>query len=180
MTSPWRMVGALFVVTAVSAAALSAVYRATEEPRRRIKAAEEERLRREVLPSAERFKSVRRGGAEFFEGYDGKGSLVGFVAKGTARGYGGDVVVLVGLDRDLRVVAVRVLEQKETPGLGTRATEPPFLRQFRGLKAEDLKLKRYGGKIDAITGATITSRAVTEAAREAAESVARALGRDGG
>ena len=180
MTGPGRMVGALFAVTAVSAAALSAVYRATEGPRERIKAQEEERLRKEVLPAAARFESVRKGGAEFFEGFDEKGSLVGFVAKGRARGYGGDVVVLVGLDKDLRVVAVRVLEQKETPGLGTKATEPPFLRQFKGLRAEDLKLRRYGGKVDAITGATITSRAVTEAAREAAESVAKALGRDGG
>ena len=178
MTSPGRMVGVLFAVTAVSAAALSAIYKVTEEPRERIKAQEEERLRRQVLPMAERFKLVRSGGAEFFEGYDGRGALVGFVAKGSAKGYGGDVVVLVGLDKDLRVVGVRVLEQKETPGLGTKATEPPFLRQFRGLKVEDIKLRRYGGKVDAITGATITSRAVTEAARKAVKAVAKALERE--
>ena len=53
------------------------------------------------------------------------------------------------------------------------------MRQFKGLEIGELKLRRYGGKIDAITGATITSRAVTEAAREAAEAVARGLGREG-
>jgi len=180
MAGPGRMVGVIFVITAVSGASLSAVYKATEGPRERVKAAEEERMRREVLPGAVKFKLVRIGGAEFFQGFDGMGSLVGFVAKGKARGYGGEVVVLVGMDREMRLVGVRVLEHKETPGLGTKATEPPFLRQFKGLRAGDLKLRRYGGKIDAITGATITSRAVTEAAREAAESVARGMGRDRG
>lgn len=179
MMGPWRMVTILVAVTAVSAASLSAVYRATEEPRRRIKAQEEEKSRREVLPSATKFKRVAKGEREFFKGYDEKGALVGFVAKGSARGYGGEMVVLVGLDRNLRVVGVRVLEQKETPGLGTKATEPQFLRQLRGKRPRDLKLRRYGGKIDAITGATITSRAVTEAAKEAAEAVLEGLMRGG-
>ncbi len=170
-----KLVGTLVVVTAVSAASLSAVFKVTEEPRERIKAAEEEKLRREVLPQALRFEKAMCGEFEFYKGYRG-GKLVGFVAKGAAKGYGGEVKVLVGVDNSFRVTGVRVLEHKETPGLGSKATEPSFLRQFEKLKVDDLKLRKDGGKIDAITGATITSRAVTEATKEAVEAVSRAVG----
>lgn len=90
------------------------------------------------------------------------------------RGYGGPVKVLVGLEGDpagtVEVRGYRFLEHKETPGLGTKALEPPFARQFDGFEVprEPLKVKKDGGTVDAITGATITSRVVAESISEAA------------
>ncbi|MEO0085277.1 MAG: FMN-binding protein, partial [candidate division WOR-3 bacterium] len=56
-----------------------------------------------------------------------------------------------------------------TPGLGLKATDESFLSQFVGKTAAETRLTREGGTIDAITGATITSRAVTDGIREAME-----------
>lgn len=90
------------------------------------------------------------------------------------RGYGGPVKVLVGLEGDpagtVKVRGYRFLEHKETPGLGTKALEPPFATQFEGFEVPTgpLKVKKDGGTVDAITGATITSRVVAESIGEAA------------
>jgi electron transport complex protein RnfG len=62
-----------------------------------------------------------------------------------------------------------VLEQKETPGLGTKMTEDKFLNQFKGINISDFKLavKKDGGDVDALTGATISSRAFCDATQMA-------------
>ncbi|MFA4843484.1 MAG: FMN-binding protein [Candidatus Margulisiibacteriota bacterium] len=81
------------------------------------------------------------------------------------RGYGGPVVLLVGVSNEKKVVGIKVLSQKETPGLGAKVVERGFLDQFIGKGANDpLEPKK---DIDAITGATITSRAVCEGVRQA-------------
>ena len=88
-------------------------------------------------------------------------------------GYGGDVVVMSAVDLESnRVYGVRVTQHKETPGVGTRAMEPSYLNKYvnRTVK-EDIKLKKDGGQIDAITGATRSSRAVAEGVDRAANFV---------
>jgi len=87
-----------------------------------------------------------------------------FIAKG--RGYGGEISTLVGIDKDLAIKQITVLSNTETPGLGTRITLASFSDQFKGLKSMDVVLSRDGGKVDAITGATISSRAVTDSVKK--------------
>jgi Na+-translocating ferredoxin:NAD+ oxidoreductase subunit G len=87
-----------------------------------------------------------------------------FIASGS--GYGGDIDILVGLDSGFEIKGVSILSQTETPGLGSRITESLFTDQFKGLSLSDIALKSEGGKIDAITGATISSRAVVNAIKE--------------
>lgn len=83
-------------------------------------------------------------------------------------GYSGHIALLVGITAESTIAAVRVTEHRETPGLGdiieTRKSD--WIRQFDGLSLDDLALAP-GGAVDAITGATITSRAVTHAVRDA-------------
>ncbi|MGQ7249935.1 RnfABCDGE type electron transport complex subunit G [Halomonas sp. V046] len=83
-------------------------------------------------------------------------------------GYSGHIALLVGITAESTITAVRVTEHRETPGLGdiieTRKSD--WIRQFDGLSLHDLALAPDGA-IDAITGATITSRAVTHAVRDA-------------
>jgi len=73
-------------------------------------------------------------------------------------------VVKVGFDNELKVKAVRILEQTETPGLGAKITEHGFLDQFAGKSGNELYLKKYHkeGTLDAVTGATISSKAVSD------------------
>lgn len=82
----------------------------------------------------------------------------------SSRGYGGPIVLLVGVSRENKVLGLKVLSQKETPGLGNKVAGQRWLRQFIGRgPADPLEPKK---DIDAITGATITSRAVCEGVRK--------------
>jgi electron transport complex protein RnfG len=95
---------------------------------------------------------------------DGEKAGYAFMASGS--GYGGNIDILVGLDSGFGIKGVSILSQTETPGVGNKITESSFTDQFKGLSASDIALKSEGGKIDAITGATISSRAVVDAIRE--------------
>ncbi len=84
-----------------------------------------------------------------------------------AVGYGGPIDILVGLEKDNALRGIKIISQKETPGLGAKITEAAFLDQFAGQIGKTLALTKDGGTIDAITGATISSSAVVEAVKEA-------------
>jgi electron transport complex protein RnfG len=89
--------------------------------------------------------------------------VLGYTFIATGSGYGGDISILVGMDTEYNIKGVEVLSHTETPGLGGRITESGFTDQFVGLSADQVALSRDGGSVDAITGATISSRAVVEA-----------------
>ena len=93
----------------------------------------------------------------------------GFTAEGrSGAGYGGDIVLMVGFKTDKKtVISYKVLEASETPGLGMKLKTPEFAGQFKGRDGSALKVKKDGGDIEAITSATITSRAVCEAIADA-------------
>ena len=83
-------------------------------------------------------------------------------------GYGGEIRLMVGFKADKEtVISYKVLAASETPGLGMKLSTPEFAGQFRGKRAAALKVKKDGGEIEAITSATITSRAVCEAIADA-------------
>jgi electron transport complex protein RnfG len=123
-------------------------------------------------PITDRFK-LKDGDAErsFFVGvFDGKPDTVAFESSG--KGYGGDIGLMVGVNlEDGKIVGVGVTTHSETPGLGSRAkTDPTFVAQFPGQPiAETFKVKADGGQVDALSGATFTSRGVAAALTEAGE-----------
>ncbi|MBK7094937.1 MAG: RnfABCDGE type electron transport complex subunit G [Saprospiraceae bacterium] len=87
----------------------------------------------------------------------------------TDQGYNGLIKLMVGLDTLGIIKNIAVLEQKETPGLGTKINTEKFLEQYRGKDPGKwkLKVKKDGGETDAITGATISSRAFNDAVQKA-------------
>ena len=85
-------------------------------------------------------------------------------------GFGGAVDTMVGIDSDGKVTGISVISaSSETPGLGARSTEPEFQAQFAGQVGTEVAVAKDGGSIDALTGATITSRAVSEGVVAAAQ-----------
>ena len=98
---------------------------------------------------------------------DGKRIGYAFLAKG--KGYGGEIDILVGLKNETTVKGIVIISQRETPGLGTKITERWFTDRFNNKNIGDIELKKNGGKIERITGATISSTAVVKAVRESAE-----------
>lgn len=103
---------------------------------------------------------------------DAAGARIGFVIKSTYRGYGGNVPVLVGIDKDGKVASLKILSNEETPGLGKKVEGKSFFSQFIGkpiskaLTVNPAETDKT--RVDAVAGATISSRAVTEAINQAA------------
>lgn len=96
--------------------------------------------------------------------------LVGYaVNTNTKKGFSGNISLMAGFKPDGTIINISVLEQKETPGLGTKMTEPLFKDQFNDKNPStfNLKVKKDGGPVDAITAATISSRAFCDAIQRA-------------
>jgi len=90
---------------------------------------------------------------------------IGFAFLAMGKGYGGNIDILVGLENETTVKGITIVSHLESPGLGARITESVFTDQFTGLNIDDVVLKRDGGQIDAITGASISSESVVDAIR---------------
>ena len=123
----------------------------------------EEAARYEMIPEADNFESVVIDGLppavrEVFRSTNNVGHI--FVV--TASGYGGEMTIICGIAPDGRLIKSKALQQTETKGLGSKITEAPFMNQFDGMDS------RLDGLI-AITGATISSEAYTNAIRDAFE-----------
>jgi len=114
-------------------------------------------------PLVDRFK-IKDGNVErsFFVGkFDDKLDTVAFESYG--KGYGGDIGLMVGVNLNTdKILGVGVTTLSETPGVGSRAkTDPDFVAQFAGRPLmETFKVKADGGQVDALSGATVTSRGV--------------------
>ena len=127
---------------------------------------EEQNALREIVPEADSFKEKTLGGIDYFDAMKGN-KLIGYCIKVIGNGYNGFIRLIVGIDLEGKIKGVRVLEHQETPGLGAKIDEvrpgekdPWFLRQFIDKSATTIEVKK---DIDAITGATISSKAVTDA-----------------
>ena len=160
----------LFLLAAVAGLALGFTNAVTSGPIQQQQATAADEARRNVLPAADTFTQVTmpKGLKDAYAGYDAAGALVGKTGTIVTKGYGGEIEITVGVDQNgaLTGISVGGASFSETAGLGARSKEPWFAEQFIGKNAP-VSLKKDGGDIDAITSATITSRAVTKAVNEA-------------
>ena len=160
------LVLSLTIISGVCAAVLAYVDSITKGPIADMKVKQEQAAVKAVLPAG--VDKVEQAG-DCFVGKDAAGKVVGYAAKGSdAGGYGGDVVLMVGFKADRKTVeCYKTLAASETPGLGMKLNSPEFAGQFAGKDGASLKVKKDGGVIEAITSATITSRAVCRAIADA-------------
>lgn len=121
--------------------------------------------RRALLPAAEGFTEVAvpAGAAENVTEIYSADNGAGFVVTAQAKGYGGDVPVMVAFNAEGSIAAVKFLDNSETPGLGQKVKTDAFQSQFSGMAAEAFTLS----DVDALTGATISSRAAVTAVNAA-------------
>ena len=160
------LVVSLTAISGICAAVLAYVNEITKEPIAEMKVKKEQSAVKAVLPNGA-VKVEEKGG--FYVGTDAAGKVVGYAAKGMdAGGYGGDIVLMVGFRADKKTVeCYKTLAASETPGLGMNLNTPEFSSQFGGKDGSSLSVKKDGGEIEAITAATITSRAVCRAIADA-------------
>ncbi|HDN98112.1 MAG: hypothetical protein DRP67_04270 [Candidatus Omnitrophota bacterium] len=163
----------LFLVTSLCGFLLAEVYKATSPKIEKQKRLEEEKLNKEIFPEGEKFEKVKKGDVEYFVVYDKKKRKIGRIYTIKSLGYGGYIYLKVGIDNNFKIKGVKILQHNETPGLGAKITEDKFLNQFKNIGIENLYLKKDNpkGKIDSITGATISSRAVVNGIRKLMEKI---------
>jgi len=166
-----RLVFVLTTICAVSSALLAMVYNQTKEP---IAAALEQRTKlaaAQVMPAglSDPEKMVVGGNTFFVCRQDGK--IISVAVEGRSKnGYSGDVALMVGMDTvGNTLVGYEVVESTETPGLGTKITSDAFRKPLlgRALSGNWKVKKDKGGDVDAVTAATISSRAALECIRDA-------------
>lgn len=165
----------LLIITAISGCILGFAQKITKEPI----AIQEQKTKNEamqaILPSASEFKASSKQIAdaaikEVNEGYKGS-ELDGYVLRVGPKGYAGIIDMMVGVSKDGKITGIKILAHSETPGLGANAPTPKFSGQYENKPAKELKVVKGAAtaedQISAITGATITSRAVTTGVNEA-------------
>ncbi len=162
----------LTIISLVAAGALAAVYTLTVEPIAQAKAQKEEQAVRDVLPPYTRTETDSVNGLALVRAYNGD-TFVGAAVKTEETGFGGAVKLMVGFDAQGKIVNYSVLEQTETPGLGTKMVDwfktDKNHQNICGLNPSEVNftVSKDGGDIDAITAATISSRAFLNAVRKA-------------
>ena len=176
-----NMLVVLTVVSLVSALALAFTFTATREARELAKVKKTLAALEKVLPpfnnqpNDEKYNPQGDNQLEFYPAKK-DGQAVGTAVKTyTDNGFGERIWLMVGFAVDKKILNISVLEQKETPGLGTKMEKPKFKDQF---KQKDpalfkLKVKKDGGDVDAISAATISSRAFCEAVEKAYKALAK-------
>ncbi len=171
----------LFFISAVAAAALSATSSATKKQIDINRAKRVQESYNKVMPEAAKFEDCalkpETGAKKAKKAFDKDGKLLGYVAELEPSGYADKIAVVVGLTFEsaatgetprLHISGVSIARDNETPGLGKKINRPEFLNQYKCKSAGRVRLKKddAAGTIDAITAATISSRAVTEAVRK--------------
>jgi electron transport complex protein RnfG len=129
--------------------------------------AEQKRSIFEVVPKCDEYKEQAVGEMKYFECTDTSGTVVGYALPAQGNGYQGVIKLMIGLSPDLaEITGISILEQVETPGLGGRISEQAFQKQFRGVKTEPAvgyvknQKPEKDTDVQAVTGATISSRSV--------------------
>lgn len=166
----WKFGMILGVICLAATLVLAVTYEMTKPKIEAQMKAEESEALKKIMPSAGSFEAKTAGEIEYFEALK-DGTLIGYCLKVTGTGYGGYIRMIVGIDPGGIIKGVRVLEHQETPGLGSGISdlrpgesESRFLRQLKGKQARTVAVKR---DVDAVTGATISSKAVTDAINKA-------------
>lgn len=164
----------LLLICAVVTALLGLTNSVTAPQIEKLAIETQEAAKKEVLPDAASFsdeKQTEKDGEAYpyFEGLSDSGETVGYVFQTSAKGYGGDISVMVGVHTDGTVAGVSILSISETAGLGMNAKNESFLQQFLG-KSGTIGVQKNGSsdtEIQALTGATITSKAMASAVNQA-------------
>ena len=161
-----NMLVSLLMVCLISAGLLAGVYELTKADIALAEKNKQENALKGVLPEFDTIKTDSINGAPVFKAFKNE-VYVGAATITSDLGFSDQIVVMVGIDNAKNIVNYEVLSQKETPGLGTKCVDW-FKEQINGKSiSTDFKVTKDGGDVDAITAATITSRAFLDAVKKA-------------
>jgi electron transport complex protein RnfG len=163
-----RMIVVLTIVSMFSGVVLAQTYKMTIPKIMENDKIKQENAIKSVVPGGKQVNDVSKEGIEAFEVTDENGNKVGMAFVADAGGFGGIIKLMVGIDIENRkLTGMTVLSHAETPGLGARIQESWFQEQFKDKSIDD----EFAAKqdVDAITGATVSSKAVADGLRNSIE-----------
>lgn len=135
------------------------------------KAQDEIDAREKLIPGAIFEECETADGESYFIARDEAEQILGFVFIATENGYSSKIQTMVGIDANFDIIGIEILDQGETPGLGANCINESFSAQFTDKDALGLKVNKDDGEIVALSGATITSRAIVNSIRTRANSL---------
>lgn len=165
-----KPVGVLLAICIIIPLALSVTNKVTAKKIAELEAANSKKNMQSLI-SADNFEECENGEITYYAAING-GKTAAYIFTESSKGYGGDVSVMTAIKPDGTVAGVAILDVSgETPGLGQNAAKESFFSQYIGLK-KGVSVLKNGAKaenneVDAVTGATITSTAVTRAVNKA-------------
>jgi electron transport complex protein RnfG len=125
---------------------------------------------KQVMPASDHLEAVKQGQDIFYyKSYNREGKLIGAVFTAQAKGCCGTIETLAAMSLDGEIIAIKVIKQNETPGVGARISEEQFAEKFKHKKINDLS------QVSAISGATVSSSAVINSVKEKAEKIQELL-----
>ena len=161
----------LLLITGIAGLSLGGAFEITKGPIAEKVAADKQAAMKELLPVAEKFDTTDidlKGNEKILEVNTGVSGteIAGYAIKVAPKGYGGPVEVMVGISSEGKVTGIKILSHSETPGLGANAPKAEFSDQYKDKPIKEaLEVVKATptkeNQIQAITGATITSKAVT-------------------
>jgi electron transport complex protein RnfG len=161
----------LTIACLLSGAIIAGTYAVTAPVAAKERVVQKNKAMKELVTDAQEFKPIE-GKTDWYAAVkDGK--VIAYVVPAESKGYGGAIKMVTAVSPEGSSLGYKILSHNETPGLGDNATQPKFIKQFIGKKAEQLEVVKVptDKNIQALTGATITSRAVTKGIKEAVEEV---------
>ncbi|MDA3814229.1 MAG: FMN-binding protein [Candidatus Cloacimonetes bacterium] len=156
----------LFIITAIASGVLAYMNTITQPIIEENQRVAQEKARKEVLPSAITFEEVA-GDPSYYIGKNAEENIVGYTFVASLYGYSSDVQTMVGVNPDLVIVKIKIVSQAETPGLGANCEKLEFQTQFSGMQKDRMLVDKDGGTIVSLTGATITTRTITNSIKTA-------------
>lgn len=162
----------LFLVCLGASLSLGLTYVFTQGRVEAREAANIEEGLKEVWPEPEvKFEKKSYENFIYYEVYNKRKDLRGYIAIAEGKGYSGPIKAMAGVNSSGVIKGIKILEQQETPGLGSRIMESNFLNQFLGQTGPKIELAKEKGrdKIAAISGATISSQGVTDSVKSVVE-----------
>ena len=174
-----NMVIVLTIITVIAASCLGAMNNLTAEPIAASKKAKQEAAIKAVLPEFTSLEEDNVNDQKIFRAYNANSELVGIAIETAELGFGGNITTIVGIDANGAIVDYSLLQHAETPGLGSKLVDWFKVKSdIRGADANKMPLNvsKDGGEYDAITAATISSRAFLNSINKAYETYQIAKG----
>ncbi len=168
--------GAILLLIASIASGILAVVNNLTDPIIKNNQLETEKLaRKEVLSLAITFEEKIDKDFKYYCGKDDNGKIVGYTFVAFGPGYSSTIKTMVGVNLDFSIENIKIIYQAETPGLGANCSNPDFPDRFKTLTVKDMKVDKDGGKIASITGATISTRAISDSINKGLTSLIKAV-----